>query len=715
MPLDQGTIDANFTPNLRVSCAEFRNLTYLANGWDRMRRWGGNWDRRLDWSGLDEFEEVPYAGIEGPSIEAGSWAPALSESAADNEGWEPGAHLFRYRYLDSRNNFPSNPSAPATLTVSAASKKLTFTISTTGAANIIRPSDPKVDRVILEACVVGGTEYFYVGSWAFLDSTGGYVASFTAEISDEALAVSYLTYDEDGHDVPPVKRYVLAHKGRIILYGDLVYDQGTYSSVRNSQTITGSGTYWTQDALGTAADPPIAGKRYFHRTGNPMWYEIESYVSATQLTLKDYWGDDDFTGDTYEISSGNALIYFSKADYPESFPPLSWITLPSGASGGRVSAAIGYDEAVMFFTERSTFRFVWSEEPSEDGTAFPVPGTRGAISPRVIVPYGGRLYVMDRAGMWVYSGGVPEDISRPIEKIFLTQLDFAYAQDWHAVYVPRERAIRWYVTLSGDTTPKFYFQYDPDRNTWTTGDLYHGLTESHLGWVYDGDAPRPLGGDENGYVWRMDETAADGETEHYNHLTLAGGSTGVYAAVAETLSSGSFTYQGVEVYYPKLGESRRITTNATNALVLSSAFSSYTPGDELWLGPIRTKLKTKTFFCPMGKDKKRPRFLRVFYEATTRTRYLQVRVYENGSASAKTWGDMTFRGLMGTVIRPGTVDGYPATDWLVDLSDTVGRAEIPLGANAVWSIAVEFELIEPDASTSIWGIEIDGVMNPSPE
>lgn len=718
MSLADGIVNASFTPGLRVTAAEFRRSLYLTNGWDRMRRWVGNWARRRDWSGTNELQEVPYAGIEGPSIEPTAWAPTSGGgyAVAGGGSWEAGTRQVRFRYGESATGHVSNPSNPISITLAEGGKTITFDVGSGSATKIPLSTDLKVDQVIIESTIADGTLFFLVGIFpttTYVDAPGGTpITSIETSISDAALEASALPWEDDGHDLPPAKRYVLSHRGRLVLYGDVTYEEGTITLVLNSTTVVGSGTKWSEFALGTADDPPIAGRRFL-RAGYFEWYEIESRDSDTQLTLKDYWGAASVAGAAYQIASGNNLIYFSRADYPEAFPPTSYIGLPTGGHGGQVTAAIGIDDAILFCTDTASFRFTWISEPSEDGAAYPVPGNRGAISPHVCVTANGRVYLMDRLGIWCYDGGVPVDISRKIEKI-LASLDYAYADSWHAVYMPRLKAIRWYVTPAGQTQPTYYVQYDPTRDTWCDGELQHALTASHFGRTHRDDQLRALGGDANGHVWWLDTGTSDGGAG-YTHLTVAAGSFGTYVAVAETLAPQSIQLYGTEVYHPASGESRRITGNVDNALVLASAFTSIAPGDALWLGPIRAKLRTKTFYAANLEHKQRPRCLRGFYTPLSSNRYLQVRVYENNSTTAKTWGDMSFRGLMGNVIRPGTLTGYPTSDWLVNLNANEGRFEIPLGANAVWCVAVELEIVEPDAELALWGLELQGVEAPSPE
>jgi hypothetical protein len=61
------------------------------------------------------------------------------------------------------------------------------------------------------------------------------------------------------------------------------------------------------------------------------------------------------------------------------------------------------------------------------------------------------------------------------------------------------------------------------------------------------------------------------------------------------------------------------------------------------------------------------------------------------------------------VKRPGSVTGYPASDWLVDVSEGPGIAEVPIGGSTVYAIQVELEVGEADTPLVLWGLDVAGV------
>ena len=721
MALADGYIDATFAAGLRVHPCEFRRFVYLTNGWNRMRRWAGNWSRRVDWSGTNEFQEVPYAGITGPSTEVASWAPAPTETASVGTGWTAGLHTFRYRYEDSSTGYVSNPSLERNYTVTAASKKLSFPIAAFGSAatNMQRP-DPatefKVDTIVLEATTKNGTEFFIAGETKLTDAAGALVTALVVEKSDAELEVSLLSYLDDGHDVPPIKRWGAAHRGRFFLFGDQSYSRGTVTATENSTAVTGSGTEWVEEAIGAAGEPPIAGRRFF-KGSSSEYYEIIDWVSETSIVLKDYWGAATTAGMAYEIVSGNQLIYFSMADRPESFPPLNWFSLPSGAVSGQVTAGIGFDNSMLFYTARSCYRFNWTADPGEDGSFYPLPAQRGAVSQRCVVSFQGRVYALDLLGAWVYAGGLPVDLSRRIVDA-IAGLDPTYSDDWHAVAVPERREIRWFVTSSGETEPKTVLRLflDEENNPigWVVDSLTAAVTESHLGWISRSTFPGPFLGDENGHCWRADTGTSDGGAG-YTHWTAQGGTTSSIIAVAGALPTDG-SLRGVVVYWLEGNESRVVLSHTSTTLILASAFSG-TPatGDNIWLGRIRAKLKTPTFYAAQGQNKMRKRCIRLFFGPLTSARKLLLRVYDHLSGTARTHGSSSFRTGASDYTHPGANADYATSDFLVDLDTSDGRVEIPLGPQAYWCSEFELEVVEPDAAFELWRIELEGYEDPSPE
>ena len=711
----------SFSNYMRVTAAEHNGYVYFANGWDNLRRWGGDSARRSWWNGSDEFEDVPIAGIDKPErgdAATGPWAPAPTEGAASGDGWTAGTHTFRYRYMDSRTGYVSNPSDEADVTVSAASKKLTFNVEGSGSADqtdIVRPQDDRADTIVLEATLVGGSEFFKVGEFSAFDSSGNGITTLVAEISDEELAGGFLTWDDSddsapgfGHSVPPVKRYVASGQGRLWLFGSAVYSGGTIAVTNNSTTVTGSNTNFTESALGTTALPPTTGRRLL-RTQEQTYYEIENRASASSITLaKKYTGSTN-SGLSYEIVDRNRDIYVSRVDYPESFPPDSFISLPGEAGSGQVTAGVALDSSMLFFTNNGAYLFGFSSEPKDDGFWTVIPGNRGAVSQQVVVTHGGRVYSLDRQGFWMYSGGVPNEIGSPVESIH-NSLAWSYSGEWFGVYLPRLKAIRWYVTPSGASINSYYLQYNLETGAWTHGSNDNGLCSGATVCLSASGAMTAISGDEYGNVFYLDSGTTDGATAATSSHTVTTASTTTVVKISGGLNVND-DYKGAWLYWLQGGESRRISSHDANGFTVSSAFSQAPAStDTVYAGQINCKLKSKAFIPSRTgmQGSFSGRYLRFGYKKLSSSKYLAVRFYKDLSSTAMTWSVSSLSASRANVLLPGSVTGYASSDWIVDLSLGDGYAEIPIGMEDFRVLEFEFEVIQPNVDLEIWGVELEG-------
>ena len=198
-------LKSDLSPNHRAYTAEYRRLGYVNNGWDRMVRWNGRAGTAVQ------------AGIEGPSQALDSWTPTPSTAAGDTS---PGVHVVRYRYLDSKTGYVSNPSEEREVDVASGAEELTFNINTSGATNIIRSTDAKVDKIVIEMTTVDGPEFFKATEVLNTAST------VVVDIIDADLEVKFLSWPDDGHDPPPVAKYVVSHRERLWLFGQVVHTTG---------------------------------------------------------------------------------------------------------------------------------------------------------------------------------------------------------------------------------------------------------------------------------------------------------------------------------------------------------------------------------------------------------------------------------------------------------------------------------------------------------
>ena len=694
------SVSTGFSASHRPTPAEFRKHVYAATGWVDLKRWNGR-----DASMVD-------AGIAGPSVETDSWQPAPTTAAGSST--DVGTHWFRYRYLDSSTGWVSNPSEARAIAVAAGALALTFPIAAVGGAvaNMLRTADAKVDKIVLEATVVNGTNYFKIGE------ASQTAASLTVDMSDATLQQLYLPWPEDGHDVPPVAKYVLSHRERLWLYGQVSHSTGTCSVTLASANVVEGTTDpdWDADALGDSTATPATYpdvQWFFQRDGDAAIYEISTYdVSNTLIMLKTAYTGVTGANVGYRIFTRANPVWISRAGYPEAFIPDKFLTGPNGEGVGDVTAGLGYGPGMLFFSLTSIFQLNWDQDPLVDPVYTPVSHKRGALSQRVVVEAEGVVYTMDRAGWYAWSGVSPRHLSRPMDD-FLDDLDFAYVETWHACYYPRLRAIRWFVTESGDTLPKTYVQYDVDSGTWGTGALEVAIEESRL--IPTATGPKVYLGDENGHTWIDDTGPCEGCAAAMTHLVVGSHTTPTTTVIpitGTTLHTTNVGLDGCMAHHLESGESRLITANAADSITCAAFTAAPSVGDTIWVGRILAKLKTKAFQASAGaRKKRRGRYLWLYFEPHASTRHLLVRFYLDYSSTAETYPSAS-RSLPG-LTYPGNNADYAESngtysDWLVTLSHSQGMVQIPIPSKWHRACEVEFEWIEPDCRTEVYGIEIGG-------
>lgn len=682
---------STYSDSHRAQVAEYRRHAYLANGWNKCRRWGG------------KTATLETAGITGPSRVLDSWTPAPTTAAGS---CTPGFHQFRYRFMDSRTGYVSNPSEERELEVVSGAQQLTFPINTASAANMIRSTDTKVDRIILEMTTVGGSEWFKAAE--ALNSASSLVASIT----DAALEVSFLDWEDEGHDPPPLAKNVLSHRERLWFYGQVTHAIGTCSPTNASLNVDEGSTApdWIAEALGSAAGE-ASTVWFFQVDGDTVAYEISYYdAGGTQIVLKSAYAGTTAANVSYKIFSRTTAVWVSNPAYPEGFTPLKFLNAPNGEASGDVVAGIGYGSSMIFFTLNSMFKFAWDQDPLIDGFYSPLSSKAGALNQRVVIEVEGSVYSMDRRGWHMWQGVFPKLISRPIEPVRTDLIDYDMSENFHCCYFPESRCIRWFVCYSGDTYPKNYVQLDVDTGAWSTGSYQQGISDSRL--VPTAEGLKVLFGDENGHTWFADQGVCDGCPSDYSHVTASGIPTTTVIPVSALVSlptsgeglDGAFLTRRTAAGLP---ESRIISSNTTNEITLGNAFTSApAAGDVLWIGGIPAKLKTKAFRGGKVRDVKRCKYVDVLFVPTEAVRYLQLRVYKDLSDTASGWDSRV--GTVDGATWPGSNTRYPTTDWLIDLSEEDGVVTIPIGADWKRTFEVELEILEPNADVRIVALELSG-------
>ncbi len=265
----------------------------------------------------------------------------------------------------------------------------------------------------------------------------------------------------NSHARPPDHHPVLAsHLGRVFAAGVAVYAEGSVALTGYSATVTGTGTEW----------PATFAGRFLHIDGHrPV--EIASCDPAAQtLTLLAPWPGSTSPFASYSIRPAPALgraLSYSNAGEPESWPAYQQVALKE--DGDVVTALLPFGSFLFVMKERSMYRLSAQSDPGRDGFLFEA-GRRGCLSHRTWVIADEVAYVMDRQGVYAFSGGQPQDVSGPVQALFRDadgpRINFAAARWFHAAASPAEQAVRFFVSLAGERLPRHALVYGYRVQKW---------------------------------------------------------------------------------------------------------------------------------------------------------------------------------------------------------------------------------------------------------
>lgn len=691
------TIYSSVTTGPRPQFVTINRRVYMTDGWRPVQVWDGIASSTSD------------AGITGPSQEDSDWSPTPTEPNAGSV--TAGDHSFRYRYKNSVTGYVSNASNEIDFTT-AGSKDVQFSINNTGSsADIQQPaSGSQADRIVLEMTTAGGSTFFEAGEVAASAST------INVDLTDVQLAELTPLYPLTGNNLPPIAANMIAHRGRLFMFGQIVYSEGTADVTNADATVSGNSTDWTvaieKPDITNADTLRNRAPRFFQVDGDAVAYEIATQTSGTEFELVEAYGGSTDTAVGYRIFSRDNNLYVSTAAYPESFPSANFV---AGPEFGQITACIGHLSSLVIYALTGMEVLVWSSDPVTDGVKRVVSQQRGALNQHVVIDVEDTVYAMDRRGFTRYAGVRPVHISKEIDNL-LDDVNWAVSDTFHCCYYPELKSVRWYVAMDSDTLPKDYFQYSVDNQAWSRGKREIAITASAL--VPTSTGQRVLVGDENGYTWFDDEGTTEGcATNAESVLTVgSGSSTTVIQIDGTTLTTSGTGQDGVPFYWVEGDETGVVSSNTSSALTLASALTAApAAGDKVHLGRIKSLLKTKAFTLPTLASKHKARKVRIFFEplsASTATgRYFRVRFYRDYSSSALVWPNRTDRrnkaDSYAGLTFPDPADG--GTDWLVDSYKADGVVEVPLGDTVVRVTEVEIEVLEPDLPLRVLGIDLDGV------
>jgi len=708
------TIKSDLSQTHRFAFTSIGQRAYLANGWDKMLMWDGHSASAED------------AGIPLPPQD---WAPSPSAASGNPEA---GKHYFQYRYKDSVTGYVSDPSNLISATTTAGNTKLTFAVNTSGTGNINTSSDGKVDKILLESTLVEGS-VFYIATE--VDNSAG---NAVFNLSDASLSEYVLPHEDTGNAQPPYFRALVSHKGRLWGLGSVRHNAGTVAVANGSATVTGTSTLWTEAAVG----------RYFNLpAGSARSYEVLSRASATSITLTENWAGATGSGLDYVITSkAPNLLSCSKALYPESWPVLSFIDTMKEMND-QATALIPLGNQLLILGTHSIERLTFSLEPfisisgrQPDGQLFPISSTRGSFNPHTVKEVEGKIYGWDKAGIWVFSGGQPQHISRPVDYVLKTALtnyggkDKSPHMSWHG----GERKLRFHYGLTSYNITDFV-ELEVDTGQWSTGTHFTSmLCSAEYSDPIHGQTA--IYGDSLGYMWMPDSNSKAMGVQLVDYAdtmavaTVVGtvDASGPPTSTVFTITEGSldnfssiypadasFTGMGgTPCYSVGLDETAIIESNTATVVTLLHGFSTAPAvGSKIYFGTINSSLLSRQFTLDDEWDITEPRYVHLYFNPlsvnSTNTIFLQL--YTNGLAYTG-WVTRSENGISFTT-------GESKIRVLVDLSGTgvEGYRKIPIGSQSSRYLAVRLGTDKPNETAPaemtwpiITRIDIDGYTSESP-
>lgn len=155
---------------------------------------------------------------------------------------------------------------------------------------------------------------------------------------------------------------------------------------------------------------------------------------------------------------------YSKVNSADQFPALNRTKAEPGMYG-RLNIAVPTGDALIFYKERAIYELHFDQDPSGifgDGYAKTVNTHRGTVNKRTVANVQGVHFVMDRLGIYVFSGGTAyREIGTKLHH-YWNRINWA-RKEWFTAVVGPDRVV-FFVALDNETECKYAFVLD--LNAW---------------------------------------------------------------------------------------------------------------------------------------------------------------------------------------------------------------------------------------------------------
>ena len=399
-----------------------------------------------------------WDGITSASENAGIPRSGTCTATSGGSGSIDGVYTYAVRFLDDEN-IPGDMSTTAVTTVDTV-LRVTY-------SGIPTSSDSRVTQRQVFRSSAGQSTVLYLDTTIADNTTVTIASTFTDSTLQNRTAIAVLKPDGTPNSrrfgVPPSnKLVVVSHQDRTFWAVDPVLDQGHAEMTTNSVTAVLHGA--------TVTDQLVS--RELHVRGHNTVYTISAVSpTANNLTLSVVFSGPTNLFSKYAVKSPKTernLIYFSEAGEPESVPSTNAIRLrQEDGEGNEITAVASIGSFMWLFTLTRTYRWTFMAHPVLDGAIFPAT-YRGCINQRTWAQVEGISYILDREGVYSFSGGAVSPISQGIQDIFRPNggIHWENEQWFHADYYDSEETVKFFVCLDGSKYPRHAICFHYRQNTW---------------------------------------------------------------------------------------------------------------------------------------------------------------------------------------------------------------------------------------------------------
>lgn len=407
--------------------------------------------------------------------------------------------------------------------------------------NVAVPTDTRVTRKQILRTKPGNADVAYID----VDTTDISLSSFVSTNTDEDLTAATLVVlrDSDGvdhnlnrHDEPPDwKTSISAFQNRLFVAGDYVEDAG-------AAQIDGT------DADGIATDwPSIFDARSLYVKSASDGYVIDTIdADDQQLTLTNN-AETSSTTDDYQLMQappeGQRLYHswLTASDaYPESFYLLGPFQVARDTRDGAMVGTFSFDGRIFIAFENTIYRYSFETDPAQapvgDGRAA-VAVPRGLANPRCVAYADDIVYCLDHQGIYRFDGSAVEGVSQLLKPMFVGEhsaynINWRYADFFHAAYFPSDRTVRFWVVLGGGPYPQHAICLNIDTGAWWLEEYPYAITASTTALI-DGEL-RVLLGASGRRIFTL-----DGSREGTRSVTDVVRGTATSAGISSLTDSGA--------------------------------------------------------------------------------------------------------------------------------------------------------------------------------